>query len=190
MHFNMLYNCIGHCRGGVYQSRRRCWRRRCWWLWICSFCHKLVVSGIILRKFYTVLFTRHAIRSKLLIRLIFCVSKRSGQLHVGKPTKSIEWDNVNWSHVPWIRLYLLCIFSLFTSLISILIFGWRWNEWMWLIKNFPWRKIEFWWSLIHIFLMIAAGLVSFIGLANLSGTILEDEVIATGVFCFLGEFFK
>ena len=81
------------------------------------------------------------------------------------------------------------LLSLATSLISIFIFGWRWNEWMWLIKNFPWRKIEFWWSLIHIFLMIAAGLVAFIGLANLSGTVLETEVIATGAFCFLGEFF-
>ena len=37
--------------------------------------------------------------------------------------------------------------------------------------------------------MIAAGLVSFIALANLSNTTLEDEVIATGVFCFLGEYF-
>ena len=36
--------------------------------------------------------------------------------------------------------------------------------------------------------MVAAGLVSFIGLANLSNTVLEDEVIATGVFCLLGEF--
>ena len=79
-------------------------------------------------------------------------------------------------------------FSLVTSLISICIFGWRWNEWMWLLKNFPWKKIEFWWSLVHIFLMIAAGLVSFIGLANLGNTTLKGEVIATGVFCFLGEF--
>ena len=54
--------------------------------------------------------------------------------------------------------------------------------------GFPLRKIEFWWSIVHIFVMVVAGVVSLIGLSNLSGTILEDEVIATSVFCFLGEF--
>ena len=89
-------------------------------------------------------------------------------------------------------------FSLCTSLVSILIFGCGCNE---LIKVLPWRQMEFWWSLVHIFLMITASVVSFIALDKLSQTItvdghefkvtlLETEVIVTGVFCFLGEFSK
>ena len=86
-------------------------------------------------------------------------------------------------------------FSLCTSFVSILIFGCGCNE---LIKALPWRKMEFWWSLVHIFLMITASVVSFIALDKLSQTVtvngqelkvsvLETEVIVIGVFCLLGE---
>ena len=37
--------------------------------------------------------------------------------------------------------------------------------------------------------MLAASVVSFAALANLRWTILENEVIATGVLCALGEYF-
>ena len=61
--------------------------------------------------------------------------------------------------------------------------------------------MEFWWSLVHIFLMITASVVSFIALDKLSQTVtvngqelkvsvLETEVIVIGVFCLLGEFSK
>ena len=93
------------------------------------------------------------------------------------------------------NLYLLCILSLFTNLVSILFFGWRWNEWM--CGGLPWRKIEFWWSLIHIFLMITASVISLIALDTLTVTVyglkhtfFKAEVIAIGVICFLGEFLK
>lgn len=65
--------------------------------------------------------------------------------------------------------------------------------------KFAWKKIEFWWSIVHIFLMIAAGVVSFIGLVTLSEDVEVNgetytieihrrEIIAIGTFCFLGEF--
>ena len=64
--------------------------------------------------------------------------------------------------------------------------------------KFAWKKIEFWFSIVHIFLMTAAGVVSLHGLVEFGDivyyeergtlTIIRGEIIAIGTLCFLGEF--
>lgn len=74
------------------------------------------------------------------------------------------------------------------TVISILIFAWRWNEWMWGLKSVPWAKVEFIWSLLCTCLLICAALICWITVGvNFDSSTIKGEGLAAGVFCFLAS---
>ena len=74
------------------------------------------------------------------------------------------------------------------TFISIAIYAFRWNEWMWGLKALPWVKCEFWWSIIAAittgvgFIIILASTLS-----NFNNTAVEEEGIASSLICLFGE---
>jgi len=77
---------------------------------------------------------------------------------------------------------IFCIIPV--TFISIAIYAFRWNEWMWGLKALPWVKCEFWWSIIAAittgvgFIIILASTLS-----NFNNTTVEDEGIASSLIC-------
>jgi len=77
---------------------------------------------------------------------------------------------------------LFCIIPV--TFISIAIYAFRWNEWMWGLKALPWVKCEFWWSIIAAittgvgFIIILASTLS-----HFNNTTVEEEGIASSLIC-------
>ena len=87
------------------------------------------------------------------------------------------------------RVYGTFSFSIIpVTFISIAIYAFRWNEWMWGLKALPWVKCEFWWSIIAAittgvgFIIILASTLS-----NFDNTAVESEGIASSLICYFGK---
>lgn len=75
------------------------------------------------------------------------------------------------------------------TILSILLFAWRWHEWMWGMKNLPWGKIEFYWSIFNIVILFIGGMIAFINTGlKYKDTNVFAEGIAAGVFTWLAAF--
>ena len=88
-----------------------------------------------------------------------------------------------------VRVYDTFSFSIIpVTFISIAIYAFRWNEWMWGLKALPWVKCEFWWSIIAAittgvgFIIILASTLS-----NFDNTAVESEGIASSLICLFGK---
>ena len=75
-----------------------------------------------------------------------------------------------------------------TTFISILIFAWHWNEWLWPMRDFDMIKIDFYWSLASILYTAVAGLCCFVGSIKFKDTTVFAESITGGVLGLIGQF--
>ena len=77
------------------------------------------------------------------------------------------------------------------TVISILLFAWRWHEWMWGLKSLPWGKVEFYWSITCIVLLVIGGLIALINTGSkYDGTNVYNEGIAAGVITLCGMLYE
>ena len=79
------------------------------------------------------------------------------------------------------------IFSWVSTILSILLYSWKWHESMWGLNQLPWGKVEFYWSIVCIIILVVAGLIALINTGTkFTGSVVYGEGIACGVVTLCG----